>query len=174
MFYDSKELVVPTNSDAGGLTVQNSVPFQLNELQATFERDSDLPGKKAVYTLKMKIQHDIQAGGGVLIRYPPQVNVPEEKLKVSVDATDFFDKEEKDKLKDDVVLTEPEIDTSARQIMFLKNFFKKNIKADIKSPKFLTIKIYSFINPMTNEKSSSFEIVTFNQKKNVLYLIDEA
>lgn len=37
----------------------------------------------------------------------------------------------------------------------------------------LVITIKGMKNPYNNKASSSFEIVTFNQEKNVLYLIDQ-
>ena len=59
-------------------------------------------------TLTMSLAHDIEGGGGLLIRYPAQV-VVHSPLKVSVDATAYG-------ITD--ILTEPEIDDSARWILF--------------------------------------------------------
>lgn len=58
----------------------------------------------STFTLKMELKHNIEKGGGLLIRYPPQVVVNND-VTVSVDAKDFnyF-----------TLLQKPEIDYSAR------------------------------------------------------------
>lgn len=103
-----------------------------------------------------------------MIRYPPQVTV-KDSLKVTVDASQYEVAAE----KQGIILKEPLIDLSARQIMFHTDTFKTQIVASPLSSKELIITIEGFTNPLTNEMSSSFEIVTFNQKDKVLYLIDE-
>lgn len=83
-------------------------------------------------------------------------------LKVTVDATAY---------KIEESLKDPEIDESARQILFAEKAFEKELVVKDSKQK-LTITIEGLANPYKNEASSSFEIVTFARSENVLYFID--
>ena len=128
-------------------------------------RSSTGAGLPSEYTLKMALSHDIQAGGGLLIKYPPQVQVVEgETLSVTVDASPY---------SAGLVLDSPSIDLSARQMLFMDNNFPTDLIVDPSGTQELTITITGLQNPMNNEASTSFEIITFNRKENVLYFIDQ-
>jgi len=109
----------------------------------------------------MALAHDIERGGGLLIRYPSQV-VVHSPLKVTVDASAYGIEDK---------LTEPDIDDSARQILFADKAFDAPLIVENAQQK-LIITIEGLANPYDNEESSSFEIVTFTRDNNVLYFID--
>ena len=113
----------------------------------------------------MKLSHGIEQGGGLGIRYPPQLSVAEgDELRVTVDASSY---------RAGLILTEPQVDLSANQILFVDAGFNQSIELDPENrDQQLVITIEYLVNPLSNEASSSFEIVTFNRKNNVLYQID--
>lgn len=68
---DLASLAKPTNKDPGTLFVQTSIPFVIPQGAASFKRSNLIAGLSSTYTLKMKLSHNIETGGGILIRYPP-------------------------------------------------------------------------------------------------------
>ena len=121
----------------------------------------------------MSLAHSIASPGGLLIRYPSQV-VVHSPLKVTVDASAYGI---------DLPLAKPDIDDSARQILFAcavatevgkeckESAFAKPLIVKGAEQQ-LSIVIEGLANPYDNEESSSFEIITFTRDKNVLYFID--
>lgn len=86
------------------MVVITSTPWSVGSDDASITSSVQGAGLATVYTLTMSLKHDLAAGGGLLIRYPPQViNVG--KLTVRVDASDYGCPD---------ALTSPEIDDSAR------------------------------------------------------------
>ena len=93
-----------THADSGGLVAITSIPWSVGSDDARITSSVQGAGLATVYTLTMSLKHDLADGGGLLIRYPPQViNVG--KLTVRVDASDYGCPD---------ALTNPEIDDSAR------------------------------------------------------------
>lgn len=87
-FFDNASLTRATNKDQGTLFVQTSLPFRIPEAHASFERSNLVAGLPSKYTLRMKLSHSVDAGGGLLIRYPPQLRVEDgSALRVTVDAS---------------------------------------------------------------------------------------
>ena len=101
---DNSLLDKATHADSGGLVAITSIPWSVGSDDARITSSVQGAGLATVYTLTMSLKHDLADGGGLLIRYPPQViNVG--KLTVRVDASDYGCPD---------VLTSPEIDDSAR------------------------------------------------------------
>lgn len=153
VFYDDSNMTQQTHKDPGGLFVQTSVPFTIPGSSAEMERANLGAGLPSKFVLKMALAHDIAKGGGILIRYPPQVQVSGKALNVTVDARQY---------SPGLKLTIPTIDFSARQIVFLNDSFTQPLVVDPLKKQQLVITIEDLVNPMSNEASSSFEIVTFN------------
>jgi hypothetical protein len=102
--FDSVALTKATHADSGGLVVITSTPWSVGNDDAGISSSVQGAGLATVYTLTMSLKHDLAAGGGLLIRYPPQV-ISVGKLTVHVDASQYGCPE---------ALTSPEIDDSAR------------------------------------------------------------
>jgi len=86
------------------------------------------------------------------------------ELYVEIDATTY-----------DVVvrLDSPAIDYSARQILFTDpQKFDEGVEVTVGTEQALVITIEGLRNPLNNEASASFEVVTFNRVDDVLYFID--
>ena len=111
--------------------------------------------------------HGLDAGGGLLVRFPPQV-VVDGDVTAAVNARDYGYYS---------VLDEPQIDYSARQILYVDDGFKASIvvtqESEDEEQQELVITIDGLRNPYNNEASSSFEVVTFNKEDNVLYFVDQ-
>jgi len=165
--FDSASLASITNEDTGNLVAITSVPYTVSPDAASLDQSVVGAGLISNYTLTMSLTHDIAEGGGVLIRYPPQVAVAGE-LSATVDAKSYD--------PDVGVLDRPAIDESARQILFATDAFDRALYVDGSDTpadaKQLVITIVGLRNPYSNEASSSFEIVTFDQDDNVLYFVD--
>jgi len=102
--FDNQALSKATHADSGGLVVITSTPWSVGSDNASITSSVQGAGLATVYALTMSLKHDLADGGGLLIRYPPQViNVG--KLTVRVDASDYGCPD---------ALTSPEIDDSAR------------------------------------------------------------
>jgi hypothetical protein len=94
--------------------------------------------------------------------------VGESGLQVVVNATAYgnYQGESPDNFR-------PDIDYSARQILFTDPYeFKGPLDVEEGTEQELTITIDGLTNPLNNEPSASFEIVTFNRVDDVLYFID--
>ena len=111
--YETAALQSITNEDTGNLIVITTIPYIVDKNRATITQSVEGAGLPSKYTLTMSLAHSIEGGGGLLIRYPSQV-VVHSPLKVTVDASAY---------KIDAVLTEPDIDDSARQILFAEKAF---------------------------------------------------
>lgn len=70
----------------------------------------------------MTLKHGLAVGGGLLVRYPPEM-VEKDKLTVNVDARDYGCPEQ---------LTKPEVDSSARQILFVASGFSTELTVKAK------------------------------------------
>ena len=111
--FDSKALTRGTNQDTGSLVVVTSIPYTVGPGDASIESSVQGAGLASVYTLTMSLQHGLAAGGGLLVRYPPEM-VHADDVKVTVDAREYGCPE---------LLTKPELDYSARQILFVASPF---------------------------------------------------
>lgn len=105
-----------TNEDAGNLRVITSVPYDVPYFG--IKANITGAGLPATYTLTMSVVHDILPGGGLLIRYPPEV-VAEKgtPIEVEVNAAEYYEG------KTVVPLTKPFIDYSARMLLFNQDNF---------------------------------------------------
>ena len=104
--YDSEELENILNEDTKEMTVITSIPHTVTN--AKLVSSDPGAGLETTFTLSMALEHNIPRGGGILIRYPPEVVVNDE-ITVSIDASDYryFGR-----------MNSPDIDYSARQILF--------------------------------------------------------
>ena len=87
------------------MIVITSIPHSIQSNLTSFVPSVVGAGLLSTYTIEMSLEHTIEAGGGLLIRYPSQIGIIKNKLKVSVIAEDY---------KFYKVLKKPIIDYSAR------------------------------------------------------------
>jgi hypothetical protein len=103
--FESVDMLSVINEDEGNLIVITSIPHTILPEFTSFEPSVVGAGLPSTYKIEVGLEHSIKAGGGLLIRYPSQVGVVKDGLKVSVFAEDYqFYK----------VLERPTIDYSAR------------------------------------------------------------
>lgn len=89
------------------LRVVTYVPY---DIDASLEASRTGAGLVAEYTLEFAIEHDLSPDSGIMITYPPEVELAEGmEITVKVDGSQYGDD-----LSDAV----PVIDKSARQILF--------------------------------------------------------
>lgn len=100
--YESNDLTNILNEDTKEMTVITSIPHTVSNANLTSTVTG--AGLETSYTLNMVLEHNIPRGGGILVRYPPQVVVNDE-ITVSIDASDY---------KYYPKLNAPDIDYSAR------------------------------------------------------------
>ena len=74
-------------------------------------------GLPSDFTLEMHLSHSVNAGGGIQIKFPPEVQSNGD-IKVSVDASSYGHL---------TLLTKPQINYSARQIWFVEDVFKSDL-----------------------------------------------
>jgi hypothetical protein len=86
--YDSIKLTNVINQDTGNMAVTTSVPFDIGAENANLTSTVIGAGLPSMYLLNMTIAHNIQKGGGLLIRYPWQVTV-NSPIQVRVQTSDF-------------------------------------------------------------------------------------
>ena len=127
--FDSKELTRGTNQDTGSLVVVTSIPYTVGPEDATIASSVHGAGLASVYTLTMSLKHGLAAGGGLLVRYPPEM-VHADDVEVEVDASEYGCPEP---------LTKPELDYSARQILFVESPFTTALVVKPESPAATTL-----------------------------------
>lgn len=164
-----------TSQDGGDLIVITSIAYDLPADTYSLERTATGAGLPATFTLRAELAHDLAAGGGLLVRYPTEV-VVQEDLAVVIDAVAYGNYQG---------LNSPQIDYSARQILFTDpESFDGGLDVDDYLASWdsedtdgivpaLTITIDGLRNPLNNEASASFEIVTFDRVDDVLYFVDQ-
>lgn len=174
--YKDKTLATITNEDAKNIRIITSIPYTIKRKEASLALSKEGAGLPTNVTLSMRLEHSIQQGGGILIRYPAEVSADQTKGKgitVTVDVKAYGYAQ---------ALGTPQIDYSAREILFVKDdakktnfqgFASKIVVDPASGSQKMKITITGLKSPYNNQKSASFEIVTFNQESNVLYFIDQ-
>ena len=109
--YESDQVLNILNEDTLDMTIITSIPH--NVANANLTSSVTGAGLETSFTLNMVLEHNIPKNGGILVRYPPEVVVTDE-ITVSIDASDYgyYPK-----------LNAPDIDYSARQILFVDQGF---------------------------------------------------
>lgn len=106
-----------------------SIPYTVGPGDASIASSVQGAGLASVYTLTMSLQHGLAAGGGLLVRYPPEM-VHADDVEVTVDAREYGCPEP---------LTKPELDYSARQILFVASPFTTALVVKPESPPVTTL-----------------------------------
>ena len=116
--YESKTLERQTSKDEGNLKVVTSVPFEIPAGSASMSRSNLGAGLPSDFMFEMRLSHQVNTGGGILIKFPPEVQF-DGNINVEIDASSYGHLTK---------LTKPEINYSARQIWFVVDAFKSDLE----------------------------------------------